>query len=132
MKPTILVLTAILTLLTLQVQAGDVSTGLLEDYRAQGAGPFSAAAGQAMWTRKSVSRGQERSCAACHGTDLRQTGKHVRTGKPIEPLAPSANPERLTDAAKVEKWFTRNCKWTLGRACTAQEKGDFISFFLSQ
>ena len=48
------------------------------------------------------------------------------TGKAIEPLAPSANPKRLTDPEHIEKWFLRNCKWTLGRECTPQEKGDFL------
>jgi len=36
------------------------------------------------------------------------------------------------DAAKTEKWFLRNCKWTMGRTCTAQEKGDFLAYFQSQ
>ncbi|HCS12500.1 MAG TPA: hypothetical protein DIW28_01710, partial [Zetaproteobacteria bacterium] len=44
--------------------------------------------------------------------------------KRIEPMAPSVNPERLTDPAKIEKWFGRNCEWTIGRDCTAQEKAD--------
>ncbi len=56
----------------------------------------------------------------------------MRTGKAIEPLAPSVNPKRLSDTAKVEKWFTRNCKWTVGRACAPQEKGDVLSFIRAQ
>lgn len=114
------------------VHAGDISTALEADYRSQGAGPFDAAAGRALWTREFPGSGGARSCATCHGTDLRQAGKHVRTGKAIEPLAPSANAKRLSDASKVEKWFTRNCKWTIGRACTAQEKGDVLNFIRSQ
>ena len=35
-------------------------------------------------------------------------------------------------AAKAEKWFARNCDTVLARACTAQEKGNFIAFMLSQ
>jgi hypothetical protein len=49
----------------------------------------------------------------------------------IEAMAPSVNPQRLTDAAKVEKWFGRNCKDVLERNCTAQEKGDYIQYLLS-
>jgi Domain of unknown function (DUF1924) len=51
-------------------------------------------------------------------------------GKVVEPLAPSANPDRLTDRRDVEKWFKRNCKQVLGRECTAVEKGHFITFLL--
>lgn len=43
-------------------------------------------------------------------------------------MKPAVNPERLVDAKKIEKWFLRNCKWTFGRECTAQEKGDFLTF----
>ncbi|MBV5273127.1 MAG: DUF1924 domain-containing protein, partial [Lamprocystis purpurea] len=75
--------------------------------------------------------GEQRSCVTCHGTDLTKPGKHATTGKPIEPLAVSANSERLTDPAKVEKWFGRNCRWTLGRDCTPQEKGDFVRYIQS-
>jgi hypothetical protein len=32
----------------------------------------------------------------------------------------------------VEKWFTRTCQDVLGRACTAQEKGDFITYMMGQ
>jgi len=41
-------------------------------------------------------------------------------------MSPSVNPDRLTDSKKVNKWFKRNCKWTLGRECTAQEKSNFF------
>jgi hypothetical protein len=75
---------------------------------------------------------QPRSCATCHRTDLTQPGKHATTGKPIEPMAVSVNPKRLTDPAKVEKWFGRNCRWTLGRDCTPQEKANFLSYIESQ
>jgi hypothetical protein len=47
-------------------------------------------------------------------------------------MAPSANPERLADKAKIEKWLARNCKWTLGRACTPQEKGDVLVMIRSK
>ncbi len=46
-------------------------------------------------------------------------------------MAPAANPERLTDTAKMEKWFKRNCGDVLGRACTPSEKGDVIAYLTS-
>ncbi|MCW8907187.1 MAG: DUF1924 domain-containing protein, partial [Sedimenticola sp.] len=49
-------------------------------------------------------------------------------GKAIEPMAPTVNPKRLTEVKQIKKWFVRNCKWTLGRECTAQEKGDFLAY----
>ncbi len=103
-------------------------------YRAQGAGPFSASAGEAMWNRAfaDAKTGQAHRCSDCHGTNLRLAGKHERTGKTIAPLAPAAEPTRLTDAGKIEKWFLRNCKSTLGRECTPQEKGDFLGFIQSR
>lgn len=71
--------------------------------------------------------GTAKSCASCHTANPKQAGR-TRVGKRIEPLAPAANPERFTDAAKVEKWFRRNCKDVLQRECSAQEKGDFIAW----
>ena len=71
------------------------------------------------------------SCSACHTPDPKDAGRHVRTNKVIDPLAPSANPQRFTDMAKVEKWFKRNCNEVLNRACTPQEKADFTAYLLS-
>lgn len=68
------------------------------------------------------------SCATCHGSMPTATGKHIKTGKEILPLAPTANSERFTDPGKVEKWFRRNCKDVLDRECTSIEKADVISF----
>jgi hypothetical protein len=104
--------------------------GLLQGYRNAGAGPFSADTGRSAWTQEYPSSrgGGARSCASCHGTDPVQSGRHAETGKPIEPMAVSVNIARLTDPAKVEKWFRRNCRWTLGRECTPQEKGDFVQY----
>lgn len=79
----------------------------------------------------STRHGGEWSCASCHTDNPLGAGRHARTGKSIAPLAPAANPERLTDAANVEKWFRRNCNDVLGRACSAQEKGDVIQYLRS-
>lgn len=47
-----------------------------------------------------------------------------------EAAARKANPDRLTDRREVEKWFKRNCTQVLGRECTAEEKGHFLTFLL--
>jgi hypothetical protein len=106
--------------------------GSLATYQGQGAGPFSAAAGEKAFTARHQTEGESRRCTTCHGTDLTKPGKHAKTGKPIDPLAVSVNPKALTDPAKVEKWLGRNCRWTLGRDCTPQEKGDFVTYFQSR
>jgi hypothetical protein len=72
------------------------------------------------------------SCSTCHTNDPRGAGRHALTSKSIEPLSPLGNPARFSDAAKVEKWFKRNCKDVLKRECTAVEKGDLLTFLLSQ
>ncbi len=74
--------------------------------------------------------GGDWSCASCHGQSPVQAGKHASTGKTIEPLAPAANPKRLTDDAKVDKWFRRNCKDVLARECTAIEKADVLAYLV--
>lgn len=70
-------------------------------------------------------------CASCHTDNPAAMGKHAATDKPIQPLAPAANPERFTSAKKVDKWFRRNCNDVLKRACSAQEKGDVLTYLLS-
>lgn len=115
-----------------QAFAGAAET--LDRYRELGAGPFNAESGRALWISSNSPKpgAAARSCADCHGTDLSLAGRHKRTGKRIEPMSPRVNPERLTDNRKIEKWFKRNCKWTLGRECTPQEKGDLILFIQQQ
>lgn len=88
---------------------------------------FSAGAGRTLYATKHG----DLACASCHTDSPKATGKHVLTNKEILPLAPSANPKRFSDAANVEKWFKRNCNDILKRACTAQEKGDFMAYVLS-
>jgi len=102
----------------------------LASYTSSGAGNFDAARGEAMWKQEHMQKklGKSVNCASCHSAVLTQAGEHMRTGKRIEPMAPSVNAERLGDAEKIEKWFTRNCKWTWGRECTVQEKGDILTF----
>jgi len=76
-------------------------------------------------------QGGEWSCASCHTERPTQAGRHAKTDKAITPLAPAANAERFTDAAKVDKWFRRNCNDTLNRLCSAQEKADVMAWLLA-
>ncbi|MFN3566279.1 MAG: DUF1924 domain-containing protein [Burkholderiaceae bacterium] len=89
---------------------------------------FSAQRGERLFK---ATHGGEWSCASCHTDNPLATGKHAKTGKSIAPLAPAANAERFTDAAKIEKWFRRNCNDVLGRACTPVEKGDVVTWLVS-
>ncbi len=89
---------------------------------------FNAARGQQFFNTK---HGNDWSCSSCHTLNPKQQGKHEVTGRIIQPMAVSVNAQRFTDAAKSEKWFRRNCKDVLSRECTAQEKGDVITYLLS-
>lgn len=136
MKNKISLLISSVVLMTTVVQTGlaAVVDDLMVQYQSQGASEANAQQGMQQWTEihTNNSDGEARSCAACHSKDLHVKGKHVNTGKVIDPLAPSVNAERLTDVAKIEKWFKRNCKWTLGRECSVQEKSNFLQFIKQQ
>ncbi len=71
------------------------------------------------------------SCTTCHGANPRGAGR-TPTGKAIDAVAVSATPTRYSNPAKVEKWFKRNCTEVLGRECTPLEKGDWLSYMISQ
>ncbi len=92
---------------------------------------FSAERGKNLWNQKHTISGQIRRCTSCHTSNPRQAGKHVRTGKMIKPMAPSVNSDRFVDPKKTAKWFKRNCKWTMGRECNEQEKGDLSRYLKS-
>ena len=124
MKTPVLLTVLLLTAAGTGLQAADVND-IQNQYRDQGAGPFSFDRGEMLWNSQQY---EGRRCAVCHGPDLARSGQHQRTKKPIEPMAPSVNSKRYTDLKEVEKWFTRNCKWTWGRMCTAQEKGDLLEY----
>ena len=100
----------------------------LAGYSAQAGAPGVAERGRQLFTSR---HGRDWSCATCHGAPPTQPGKHASTGKPIGVLAPAFNAERFTDAAKSEKWFRRNCNDVVGRACTAAEKADLLSWLLT-
>lgn len=96
-----------------------------------GATGLSASDGKAFYNREITVKGQQVACASCHTANPAATGKHIVTGKPIRPLAPSANPKRFADIEKVEKQFTDHCNDVIGTDCSAQEKGNFITYLLS-
>ena len=100
----------------------------LEAYASQGADVANAGNGKRLWTLKNG----QRSCSSCHGESAREVGRHVKTGKVIQPMALSVNGERYGNAKKVEKWFRRNCKWTFGRACSVQEKADMLTWLANE
>jgi cytochrome c peroxidase len=92
---------------------------------------LSASDGKAFFNREITVKNQQVACASCHTANPANTGKHIVTGKPIRPLAPSVNPKRFADTEKVEKEFTDHCNDVIGRDCSAQEKGNFITYLLS-
>lgn len=125
---TLLVLVAA-ALSALTARAGDTSaTAQLALWQAQAGSTASAERGKAFFTSR---HGSDLSCASCHGTPPTAQGKHASTGKLIEPLAPAINPARFTDTAKVNKWFTRNCKDVLSRECSGAEKADVLAYLTS-
>jgi hypothetical protein len=88
----------------------------------------SAKRGEALFHQRFAISEKMPRCSSCHTEQPANTGQHVATGKAIRPLAVAANPERFSDQAKVEKWFGRNCKEVVGRACTPGEKADFVAY----
>jgi hypothetical protein len=127
-------LSALLTCLALALPIAANANAVLDGYHTQAKQEsaafkeFSAAAGEKLYTTVGPN---QLSCSSCHTSSPKNIGKHAKTNKAIEPMAPSVNPKRFSDAANVEKWFKRNCNDALGRACTAQEKGDFMTYVMS-
>ena len=129
----VVLLAALLALSALQASAAtpaDIQKDLETAARASAPGfsGFSAVRGQQFFGAK---HGNDWSCTSCHTATPNAPGKHAKTGKEIVPMAPAANAQRFTDAAKVEKWFKRNCNDVLGRVCSAQEKGDVLAYLMS-
>lgn len=109
--------------------AADTSPGAqLERFSAEAARPGNVQAGQQFFLKK---HGNDWSCASCHGEVPVRSGRHASTGKALEPLAPAVNAKSLTDVARVDKWFRRNCKDVLGRECSAGEKADVLAWLIS-
>ena len=100
----------------------------LQKWSATAGAPGDVKKGELFFNQK---HGDVWSCASCHQAPPTWMGKHASTSKPIKPLAPAFNDESLTDTAKVDKWFKRNCKDLLKRECTAAEKADVLAYLLS-
>ncbi len=115
-------------------------TRILDGYAAQAKGQapdfagFSAERGRALYLgpHRGGKVAETPACASCHTENPAGPGRHYKTGREIQPMAVSANPKRFTDPPEVEKRFERDCINVLGRACTAREKGDFITFLANQ
>jgi len=125
-----------IVLLPAMAYAGAAQKPILDSYLAAAKAEnaafsgFSAERGKAFFLAKHEASADTPSCTTCHTSDPTKAGQ-TRAGKDVAPMAVSKTPDRFTDAEKVEKWFTRNCQSVIGRACTAQEKGDFITFMSS-
>src|SRR5574343_116828 len=96
--------------------------------RQQAAFAPSARRGETLFRQRFAINDKMPACTSCHTDNPLNAGQHAVTGKIIRPIASAANAERFTDPAKVEKWFGRNCKEVVGRACTPGEKADFIAY----
>ncbi len=88
----------------------------------------SAKRGEAFFRQRFANNDKMPGCFSCHTDNPLNAGQHAVTGKNIRPLAVASNAERFSDPAKVEKWFGRNCKEVVGRACTPAEKADFVAY----
>lgn len=108
--------------------ANPVVDSLLNEYQQQGAAIVDTESGKNLWYKQNG----DRSCSRCHADSPLKSGKHTKTGKPIKAMAVSVNPDRYQDVKKIEKWFRRNCKWTFGRECDAQEKANILAWLNSQ
>lgn len=108
------------------VHAADTNVSeQLARWSARSAAPADAERGRVFFAAR---HGGEWSCSSCHGTPPVTQGRHAVTGKTIAPLAPAANPRALTETARIDKWFRRNCNDVLGRECGAQEKADLLAY----
>lgn len=126
-KIVILAMFSATSLNAIPVSANSSVNQLLHMYQQKGVKTVDKVQGKNLWYLKTG----DRSCTSCHGGSPDQMGKHAKTGKLIKPMARSVNPDRYQDSNKVEKWFLRNCKWTLGRQCTVQEKANTLSWLNS-
>lgn len=124
-----LLATAFITCLGPPARAADTTIAQqLAQWSARAGAPGNAARGQTFFSSR---HGGQWSCASCHGAPPTGAGKHASTGKALDPLAPAFNPRAFTDAARVEKWFRRNCKDVLSRECSASEKADVLAYLAS-
>jgi cytochrome c553 len=108
----------------------DTPAAILAKYEKQAGAKGSPERGKAFFTQD-FKQVLGWTCSSCHTADPTRRGTDQLKEKPLEPLAPKANPKRLTDAAKVENAFTLNCADVVGRKCTPQEKADVLAWLIS-
>lgn len=119
-----------------RAEAAAPARPLLDEYdeEARGQDPsfraFDKARGRALYFEAHAKGDKRTSCATCHTEDPTKEGRSP-AGRVIDPLAPSASPERFTSRKHADKWFDRNCKQVLGRKCSAREKGDVLTWLLT-
>lgn len=92
---------------------------------------LTAEAGRAFYVKKYTRKGKEESCSSCHTDSPANKGKHSETGNAIQPLSPVVNPKRFSDLQKVETKFKKHCNDIIGRDCSPQEKGDYITYLMT-
>ena len=127
-----MLLTGLLLAGVLQAEANPALQTYMNELAAEaGVKGFAPARGEAIFHAKDQG-GKTASCTSCHTADLRNAGENAKTGKRIDPLAPSVNPKSLTDVKNVQKWLRRNFRDVYGREGTAQEKGDVLAYILSK
>jgi cytochrome c peroxidase len=132
-NPTMKMLVALGLMLLSFSSRGESPQAIIQAYAAeakasQSAFSPSAKRGETLFRQRFSVNDTMPACTACHTDNPLKTGQHAVTGKSIRPLAVAANTDRFSDPAKVEKWFGRNCKEVIGRACTTAEKADFVSY----
>ena len=94
----IILMTATFNLALINYANAETVEDLINFYTAKGAVTPNGLQGKQLWQKTFQGKGQfaERSCVSCHKDDLSVSGKHIKTQKLIKPMAPSANPQRLT------------------------------------
>ena len=126
--------TALLTMLLLQGTAGvalaDTPASILEKYEKLAGAPGSPERGKKLFTTD-FKQVLGWTCSSSHTEDPSRHGQDQLKEKPIEPLAPAANPKRLTNPLHVESTLNINCGDVVGRKCTAQEKADLMAWLIS-
>lgn len=126
-------LTTLALLLSSTLSLAETPQQIRQSYSAEAAlqqAGFSASAkrGETLFRQRFAINDKMPACTSCHTDNPLNAGQHAVTGKAIKPLAVTTNGERFSDPAKVEKWFGRNCKEVVGRACTPGEKADFVAY----
>jgi hypothetical protein len=126
------ILLALLSFVSFSAQA-DVATAeqAAKQYSLFAKSTLSADEGRAFYTKKIVVAGKDLSCSACHTDNPANVGKHNESGKAIQPMSPVVNPKRFSEVQKSEKGFTKHCKDLYGKDCSAQDKGNFITYVLT-